>query len=71
MERSGVALAIALLIAATDVGAQPQQPVPADEARTLFNEAVAQMQDGSLLISDDYNGAVWRLSYNVNQASNN
>ena len=31
---------------------------------------VAQMADGSLLISDDYNGAVWRLSYNANQANN-
>ena len=32
---------------------------------------VAQMPDGSLLISDDYNGAIWRLSYNVNQAAKN
>lgn len=31
---------------------------------------VVQMKDGSLLISDDFNGAIWRLSYNVNQASN-
>jgi glucose/arabinose dehydrogenase len=31
---------------------------------------VLQMKDGSLLISDDYNGAIWRLSYDQKLASN-
>jgi glucose/arabinose dehydrogenase len=28
-----------------------------------------QMPDGSMLISDDFNGAVYRLSYNTPQVS--
>jgi glucose/arabinose dehydrogenase len=31
---------------------------------------VLQMKDGSMLISDDYNGAIWRLSYDQKLASN-
>ncbi len=30
---------------------------------------VLVMKDGSLLISDDYNGAIWRVSYDQKLAS--
>jgi glucose/arabinose dehydrogenase len=31
---------------------------------------VLQLKDGSLLVSDDYNGAIWRISYDQKLASN-
>ena len=65
-----VFLSLSLLLASADDVAAALTPDPDDDICAVENNEflgrpvdVMQMKDGSLLVSDDHNGAVYRISY--------